>query len=252
LTTLASPNEIVDSPSATAPHSSIPLPARYLPNWIVTSASGADAVFANDFPLPDETNAGLASTAVWLPASPTSFDVEQWYLPQPSYPAATLRRTVRLLKRYRDSLAETGSAFHFLRGPQPTLSWDESFNRLREFESFEGDWDSYGADPISPDSLAVSRELLLSLVRPTPWGTMAGFLPSNIVPLADGRVQFEWFGAAAHLEVEVGAEKTFTCFFASGRGDARRTAVLNDATMGEVISLVSVASGAPVRWRTSL
>jgi hypothetical protein len=112
-------------------------------------------------------------------------------------------------------------------------------------------WDSYGADQISAEAIDVARELLLAIMQPTPWGTRAGFLPSNIVPIADGGVQFEWVGANAPLEAEIGINGHITCLFVVGRADARRSVELDGAAVQELIGLVSLASGAPVRWRTN-
>ena len=70
-------------------------------------------------------------------------------------------------------------------------------NRLDEFKSLEENWDSYGAQPISPKAIDRAKDLL-RVCSP----------PCFIAPLADGGVQLEWEcpDANRRAEVEVNAE----------------------------------------------
>ncbi len=81
----------------------------------------------------------------------------------------------------------------------PSITWlhPGDPNRLDEFKSLEEDWDSYGADPISPKAIVTAKNLLRTCSR-----------PDFIAPLADGGVQLEWECPDINrgAEVEISAE----------------------------------------------
>ena len=78
-------------------------------------------------------------------------------------------------------------------------------NRLDEFKSLEDNWDSYGADPISPKAIATAKSLLRAC---TP--------PDFIAPRADGGVQLEWecpdINRGAEVEISAGGKAELEVF----------------------------------------
>lgn len=79
---------------------------------------------------------------------------------------------------------------------------DDLLSRLDEFAAIESDWDSYGADPISPAAVTLARAFLVALG--------ARFAPDNVAPIADGGIQMEWRGAGRNMQIEITATGEMT------------------------------------------
>jgi hypothetical protein len=78
------------------------------------------------------------------------------------------------------------------------LTLDQAYSLLHEFTALEFDWDSYGADPISKQAIAITRQLL----------DVVSVLPFYIVPIPDGGILLQWQCGCYILEVEIGFDKT--------------------------------------------
>lgn len=101
------------------------------------------------------------------------------------------------------------------------LSWPAALARLDELESLSPGWDSYGADPISPQALQRVKEILFAL-RDGPYpGERA--MPQNIAPIADGGIQLEWWRASGYLEVEITAAGAADYWLLAGAEPGRRS-----------------------------
>jgi hypothetical protein len=95
--------------------------------------------------------------------------------------------------------------------------------RLQELLALPADWDSYGAERISP--VAVSRAKgLVRNVASQYWpqvGTAA--VPSFVAPIANGGVHLEWSGRDAEFELEVGEGAKLSYLWIDRRLSPERT-----------------------------
>lgn len=72
-------------------------------------------------------------------------------------------------------------------------------------ERLPPDWDSYGAPPVSRESIAAATQLLARLAG-------LDIEPPTVVPTAKGTVQFEWHGRGACVEVEPRSGEMFDLY----------------------------------------
>lgn len=109
--------------------------------------------------------------------------------------------------------------------------------KLDELASLDRDWDSYGAEQISPDALASAYLLMMTIANQWAFRLGERVRPYVIVPVADGGVQLEWRGPGGIVEVEIGSDEMFACLFIPSTGgyeeyqemslDAARRVVVN-------------------------
>ena len=78
--------------------------------------------------------------------------------------------------------------------------------KLARFAELPPDWDSYGADPVSPAAIAATRETLTAVTSLLVHQTPSSARPSALAPLANGGIQIEWDGPSGELTIEVGPE----------------------------------------------
>ena len=84
-----------------------------------------------------------------------------------------------------------------------TLTYNSDFkwlppivSRLKDLLQLDADWDSYGAQPVRPESAKTVVELLYNL--------MSGDTPiPALIPTPDGHVQLEWHTKGIDLEVDI-------------------------------------------------
>ncbi len=119
------------------------------------------------------------------------------------------------------------------------LSWNEAFDRLDELSRLPANWDSYGADPISPNALARGREALFALRAEFEEGFGELFLPGNIVPIADGGLQLEWDRDGLYLEVEFTADEEIVYLITEEVGSSRKASSGENISIAGVVRLVS-------------
>ena len=85
------------------------------------------------------------------------------------------------------------------------MTYPEARTRISGLACLKPGWDSYGADPIAPESIAAALKLLNEAERrqlPSPW----------VCPTPDGGVQLEWWVGSRGFEVEAQAgEDDFDC-----------------------------------------
>ena len=91
--------------------------------------------------------------------------------------------------------AETGSSRSL--GFPPTWM-DEKLVAIRRLEELESDWDSYGASPISPESIMTALEKL-----ERQFGQVTTAEPDvSATPTGNVRLEWEWDGDSKSLSVE--------------------------------------------------
>ena len=82
---------------------------------------------------------------------------------------------------------------------EPLPGWlTQTDQALQELLCLPPNWNSYGAQPISPDNVTAAKDLLRAIVRPeTP--------QPSVVPTVSGGVQLEWHTGGIDLEIEIQA-----------------------------------------------
>lgn len=75
--------------------------------------------------------------------------------------------------------------------------------RLDHLGTLAANWDSYGAEPISPDAIALAKSLLCRTIATLQRMGAANLYPFAIAPLSDGGVQLEWRSGRGFAEIEI-------------------------------------------------
>jgi hypothetical protein len=132
------------------------------------------------------------------------------------------------------------------------LSWEAALSRLHEFRLLPANWDSYDADPIAPVALATAHRLVDELTNAPGVAGSEELLPSNIAPIADGGIQFEWEKPGGDLEVELMTDGRLGYFLASGHGAARTRLSENEVQLPFVVELIRQFLNVPSVWRSYL
>lgn len=101
-------------------------------------------------------------------------------------------------KRVRDSKTTTERALYSPIAVTPGESLISG--RLRRLAALEADWDSYGAQPVSSNSL-VTAERTLTLIRSIVGGLVSSVEPSMLAARADGGILAEWIGSEGSIEI---------------------------------------------------
>lgn len=95
----------------------------------------------------------------------------------------------------------TGAADEQLRD-----AWRKAAGTLNGLRRLERGWDGDTADPIDAEAIAAAERFMAELAR-------AHIPAPNVVPLADGGVQLEWWRGERRLEIEFDADRdvVFVC-----------------------------------------
>ena len=111
--------------------------------------------------------------------------------------------------------------------------------RLEEFPSLEPNWDSYGADPITPLAIRIARRIAECVTA----SHMATGLPDlyalHAVPLAHGGVQLEWDTEGQSLEVAIGPDGRLAYLYVDERGGQPASQESECATEDVILGLAS-------------
>lgn len=80
-------------------------------------------------------------------------------------------------------------------------TWEGAFERLEHLKTLKKDWDSYGADPLSPDVIARVREVL-EMLKAANWEV------PYVIPCVNGEtIQLEWHSNGRDEEWEIYYER---------------------------------------------
>ena len=93
---------------------------------------------------------------------------------------------------------------------------DELASRLDHLGKLERNWDSYGAEPVSPKAISVAKRVLCRSIAALQQRGAKNVHPFAIAPVSDGGVQIEWRGPAGSVEVEIGPSGTLTALVSKG------------------------------------
>lgn len=109
--------------------------------------------------------------------------------------------------------------------------------RLTEFHALPGDWDSYGAPPISNRAIDAARQLLLRLPRRL--GEIGDAGPYAVAPLASGGIQLEWRGNRRALEIEIDADGRLSSLLAEDHETGRTYNERDPLSAHQAVDLIS-------------
>lgn len=97
----------------------------------------------------------------------------------------------------------------------------EIWGSLRELRLLEADWNGYGEQPISHDSISDTIRILHRVAKGGPAPVIA--------PMYDGGIQIEWYGHDTEIEVEVPPEGPMSIYIVRPDGtDNLQSAHLGD------------------------
>jgi len=114
-------------------------------------------------------------------------------------------------------------------------SWNPEYNSkkllniINGFYNLEHDWDSYGAEPISHTAINTAKKILEVLSKEKYFSQN---VETNVFPMRDGGVQFEFDKEFGSAELEINPKGILTLIFFNDTGE-----VLNHKQLFEVSGL---------------
>ncbi len=114
------------------------------------------------------------------------------------------------------------------------LTQATALRKLDELKSLPEDWDSYGADLISPNAIARAKSIITSVM--IAFDRIIGIVVqlTDVIPIADGGVQLEWIGPHAELEIEISPNGNISLLYISGSEDRRTYEESEDNSLDDV------------------
>ena len=144
---------------------------------------------------------------------------------------------------YEADLALYGRAFRFLKlkeiSKSSGLTQATALRKLDELRNLPEDWDSYGADPISPNAIAKAKSILTSVM--IAFGGIIGNVVqlTDVIPIADGGVQLEWVGPHAELEIEISPNGNIGLLYISVSEGRRNYEESKDNSLNDVYTVIA-------------
>jgi hypothetical protein len=114
-----------------------------------------------------------------------------------------------------------------------------AIRKLDELKNLPEDWDSYGADPISPNAIAKAKSIIISVVKSFSNAIGDVVQLTDVIPIADGGVQLEWVGPHAELEIEISPNGTIGLLYISGSGDRRNYEESEDNSINDISAMIA-------------
>jgi hypothetical protein len=152
----------------------------------------------------------------------------------------TVRKTALT---YESVLALYERAFGFLKlkeiSKSNSLTQATALRKLDELKNLPEDWDSYGADPISPNAIAKAKSIITSVM--IAFGGIIGNVVqlTDVIPIADGGVQLEWVGPHAELEIEISPNGNIGLLYISVSEDRRNYEEAKDTSLNDVYTMIA-------------
>jgi len=118
------------------------------------------------------------------------------------------------------------------------LTQATALRKIEALKNLPEDWDSYGANPISPNAIAKAK-LIITLVIITFGGIIGNVVQlTDVIPIADGGVQLEWIGPHAELEIEISPNGNIGLLYISGSEDRRNYEESEDNSLNDVYAKI--------------
>lgn len=123
--------------------------------------------------------------------------------------------------------------------------WPWALEQLHEIKDLEPDWDSYGADPIAPRSIALAKDLLLLVEEKLSRVAFNQSRPQIIAPRPDGGVQIEWGTPILKIAVHTDPLGSLGYLYKDKRSGTTEYKEKQNASWEEILQLI-----ATVMWAT--
>ena len=109
----------------------------------------------------------------------------------------------------------------------------EIWGSLRELRLLEADWNGYGEQPISHDSISDTIKILHRVAKGGPAPVVA--------PMYDGGIQIEWYGEDIEIEVEVPPSGPTSIYIVrpDGTEDERSAHLGDEPVWGELGAVIA-------------
>src|SRR5215469_7571862 len=119
------------------------------------------------------------------------------------------------------------------------LTQTTALRKLDELKNLPEDWDSYGADPISPNAIAKAKSIIISAMLA--FGRIIDNVVqlTDVIPIADGGVQLEWVGPHAELEIEISPNGNVGLLYISVSEDRREYQESKDNSLQDVYTSIA-------------
>jgi hypothetical protein len=145
---------------------------------------------------------------------------------------------------YESVLALYERAFGFLKLKEISksnngLTQVTALRKLDELKNLPEDWDSYGADPISPNAIAKAKSIITSVM--IAFGGIIGNVVqlTDVIPIADGGVQLEWIGPHAELEIEISPNGNIGLLYISVSEDRRNYEESKENSLNDIYTVIA-------------
>src|SRR6266516_1597077 len=119
-----------------------------------------------------------------------------------------------------------------------SLTQATALRKLDELKNLPEDWDSHGANPISPNAIAKAKSIITSVM--IAFNSIIGNVVqlTDIIPIADGGVQLEWIGPHAELEIEISPNGNIGLLYISGFDERRNYEESKDNSLNDVYAKI--------------
>ncbi len=119
------------------------------------------------------------------------------------------------------------------------LTQATALRKLDELKNLPEDWDSYGADPISPNAIVKAKSIVTSVM--IAFGDIIGNVVqlTDVIPIADGGVQLEWVGPHAELEIEISPKGNIGLLYISVSEGRRNYEESKDNSLNDVYTMIA-------------
>ncbi len=134
---------------------------------------------------------------------------------------------------------QTDAVASLLSNPQSIQKIDNVRIILSKFVRLEKDWDTYGAVPISSESIRIAHRLVMAIIRLC-LDTDEVKVPDVIAPIPNGGVHLEWIGSHKEIEVDIGPNGELGYLLIEGEGKDRQFSEKDEDSWTHIIDLIKM------------
>jgi hypothetical protein len=121
-----------------------------------------------------------------------------------------------------------------------TKSWIPWVNeQLDEIAQLEAGWDSYGADPIAPQAIALAADLLHLVDEKLSRVAFDQSWPQIVTPRADGGVQIEWGTPPVQIAVHADPSGNLGYLYKDRQGEVIRYEEKQGASLDQILQKIA-------------
>lgn len=114
-----------------------------------------------------------------------------------------------------------------------------AYEQLAEIAQLEPDWDSYGADPIAPQAIALATDLLHLVDEKLSRVAFDQSWPQIVAPRADGGVQIEWGTPPVQIAVHADPSGNLGYLYKDRQGEVTRYEEKQGASFDQILQKIA-------------